>query len=172
MIFFSFPQDIEQLPMIYYTLSTVMLAGIREVLIISTPKDTPRFRDQLSNGSHIGMFISYAVQDAPNGLAEAFIIGKDSVCLVLGDNIFFLYDFAKLMFRAAKQKSGATIFGYDVTDPLRYKAFMNLIFGCKFVITDSGGIQEETTYLKIPCLTLRPNTERPVTINQGTNKLT
>ena len=112
-------------PMIYYPLSTLMLAGIKDVLIISTPQDTPRFEQIFNDGSHLGMNIEYAVQDAPNGLAEAFIIGKDfigndSVCLVLGDNIFFGHDFAKLVKNAANQKEGATVFGYYVNDPERY----------------------------------------------------
>jgi glucose-1-phosphate thymidylyltransferase len=112
-------------PMIYYPLSTVMLAGIQEVLIISTPEDTPRFKDLLGTGKDLGMQFEYAVQNAPNGLAEAFIIGKefigkDSVCLVLGDNIFFGHDFMKMVQNAAKQETGATVFGYYVTDPDRY----------------------------------------------------
>ena len=112
-------------PMIYYPLSTVMLAGIQEVLIISTPEDTPRFKDLLGTGKDLGMQFEYAVQNAPNGLAEAFIIGKefigkDSVCLVLGDNIFFGHDFMKMVQNAAKQEVGATVFGYYVTDPERY----------------------------------------------------
>jgi len=112
-------------PMIYYPLSTLMLAGIREILIISTPQDTPRFEELLGDGSSIGISLEYAVQDAPNGLAEAFIIGKDfigrdSVALVLGDNLFYGHDFAKLVENAAKQKSGATVFGYYVSDPERY----------------------------------------------------
>ena len=112
-------------PMIYYPLSTVMLAGIREVLIISTPQDTPRFEQLLGDGSKLGMRLEYAVQQAPNGLAEAFIIGRefvedDSVCLVLGDNMFFGHDFAKLVIDASQKKDGATVFGYYVTDPERY----------------------------------------------------
>jgi len=112
-------------PMIYYPLSTLMLAGIREILIISTPQDTPRFEELLGNGSSIGISLEYAVQDSPNGLAEAFLIGKDfigrdSVALVLGDNLFYGHDFAKLVENAAKQESGATVFGYYVNDPERY----------------------------------------------------
>lgn len=111
--------------MIYYPLSTLMLAGIKDILIISTPQDTPRFSELLGDGSDLGIHLEYAVQDAPNGLAEAFIIGKDfigddSVALVLGDNLFYGHDFAKLVRTAAKQESGATVFGYYVSDPERY----------------------------------------------------
>lgn len=112
-------------PMIYYPLSTLMLAGIREVLIISTPQDTGRFEELLGDGSELGIRLEYKVQDAPNGLAEAFIIGKDfvgddSVCLILGDNIFYGHDFAKTLQKCAKQEKGATVFGYYVKDPERY----------------------------------------------------
>jgi len=102
-----------------------MLAGIKEVLIISTPEDTSRFESLLGDGSSLGMKLSYAIQDAPNGLAEAFIIaedfiGTDSVCLVLGDNIFYGHELSKMLQKAAKLKSGAEVFGYYVTDPERY----------------------------------------------------
>ncbi len=112
-------------PMIYYPLSTLMLAGIRDILIISTPQDTPRFEELLGDGSPVGLNLKYKVQDAPNGLAEAFILGKDfigddSVCLILGDNIFYGHDFTKLLAEAASQKTGATVFGYWVRDPERY----------------------------------------------------
>ncbi|MBF9017759.1 MULTISPECIES: glucose-1-phosphate thymidylyltransferase RfbA [unclassified Oceanispirochaeta] len=112
-------------PMIYYPLSTLMLAGIKDILIISTPADTPRFEELLGDGSDLGISLTYAVQDAPNGLAEAFIIGKDfigsdSVALVLGDNLFYGHDFAKLVTEAATLKKGATVFGYYVNDPERY----------------------------------------------------
>jgi len=112
-------------PMIYYPLSTLMLAGIKEILIISTPADTPRFRDLLGDGSSLGLRLEYKVQDAPNGLAQAFVlgrefVGKDSVCLVLGDNIFFGHDFTKLLANARARTSGATVFGYQVADPERY----------------------------------------------------
>lgn len=115
-------------PMIYYPLSTLMLAGIREVLIISTPRDLPVFKELLENGSQLGMDIQYAVQEAPNGLAEAFIIGKDfigddSAALVLGDNIFYGQSFSKTL-KSAKERvekqGGATIFGYYVRDPREY----------------------------------------------------
>jgi glucose-1-phosphate thymidylyltransferase len=112
-------------PMIYYPLSTLMLAGIREVLIISTPADTPRFRDLLGDGSKLGMTLTYRVQPEPKGLAEAFLIGRDfigsdSVALVLGDNLFYGHSFGRLVENAAKQVQGATIFGYYVNDPERY----------------------------------------------------
>ncbi len=112
-------------PLIYYPLSTLMLAGIREVLIISTPDDTPRFEQLLGDGHALGMQLRYAVQDQPRGLADAFIVGRDfvgndSVCLVLGDNIFYGHGFIHLLERAVAQASGATVFGYHVHDPERY----------------------------------------------------
>lgn len=112
-------------PMIYYPLSTLMLAGIREVLVISTPRDLPVFEDLLGDGAQLGMRFSYAVQEAPNGLAEAFLIGadfigSDSVALVLGDNIFYGQSFSRVLKRAAERESGATIFGYYVKDPTAY----------------------------------------------------
>jgi glucose-1-phosphate thymidylyltransferase len=112
-------------PMIYYPLSTLMLAGIREVLIISTPQDIGLYQNLLSDGSHIGLSIEYAVQPSPDGLAQAFIIGekfigKDSVCLILGDNIYFGYGFQQTLLKAASIKSGAKVFGYFVKDPERY----------------------------------------------------
>ena len=112
-------------PMIYYPLSTLMLAGIREVLIISTPRDLPVFEDLLGDGSQLGMNFSYAVQEHPNGLAEAFIIGADfigddSCALVLGDNIFYGQSFSRVLRNAAERTSGATIFGYYVKDPTAY----------------------------------------------------
>ena len=112
-------------PMIYYPLSTLMLAGIREVLIISTPRDLPVFKELLQDGSQLGMDIQYAVQESPRGLADAFIIGEsfignDNVALVLGDNIFYGQSFSQVLKRAAERKEGATIFGYYVKDPREY----------------------------------------------------
>ncbi len=112
-------------PMIYYPLSTLMLAGIREVLIISTPRDLPIFEDLFGTGEQLGMTFSYAVQEQPRGLADAFIIGadfigSDSVALVLGDNIFYGQSFSKLLREVASRDKGATIFGYYVRDPREY----------------------------------------------------
>ncbi|MHB0896408.1 MAG: glucose-1-phosphate thymidylyltransferase RfbA [Spirochaetales bacterium] len=112
-------------PMIYYPLSVLMLAGIREVLVISTPRDVPMFRDLLGDGSKLGMRIDYAIQDKPRGLADAFIvggkfIGGDRVALVLGDNLFYGQGFTGTLERAAGHREGATIFGYYVKDPTSY----------------------------------------------------
>lgn len=112
-------------PMIYYPLSTLMLAGIKNILLISTPQDTPRFEQLLEDGRQWGIKIDYAVQEEPRGLAEAFIIGKsfiaeDSCALVLGDNIFYGHDFSNLLVNAVRKDSGATIFAYPVHDPERY----------------------------------------------------
>lgn len=112
-------------PMIYYPLSTLMLAGIREILIISTPDDTPKFRTLLGDGSQFGLKLSYAVQEHPDGLAQAFIIGeefigKDSVAMVLGDNIFYGSGLGHMLRQAAKNKNRATIFGYYVDNPEQF----------------------------------------------------
>lgn len=112
-------------PMIYYPLSTLMLAGIRDILIISTPEDTPRFTEMLGDGSKWGINLQYAVQPSPDGLAQAFIIGRDFVgndpsTLILGDNIFHGHDLVAQLQRASKQGDGATVFAYHVHDPERY----------------------------------------------------
>jgi len=112
-------------PMVYYPLSVLMLAGIREVLLISTPDDISGFERLLGDGSRFGMNLSYAVQESPDGLAEAFIIGEEfigdsSVCLVLGDNVFYGQGFSPLLRKAAQRKHGATVFGYQVRDPERF----------------------------------------------------
>jgi glucose-1-phosphate thymidylyltransferase len=112
-------------PMIYYPLTTLMMAGIRDILIISTPNDTPRFEQLLGDGSQWGLNLSYAVQTAPRGLPEAFIIGESFIdggncALILGDNLFFGYELPQELQQAAQANSGATIFAYQVTDPERY----------------------------------------------------
>lgn len=112
-------------PMIYYPLSVLMLAGIQEILIISTPEDLPSFEKMLGNGSHFGIQLSYKVQPSPDGLAQAFLIGEefigqDDVCLILGDNIFYGQSFSTQLARAAARTAGATVFGYHVNDPERF----------------------------------------------------
>ena len=112
-------------PMIYYPLSVLMLAGIKEILIISTPEDLPRFEELLGNGSDWGIKLSYKIQPSPDGLAQAFILGEefigdDSVCLILGDNIFFGHGFSDSLKEASKLKDGALVFGYSVKDPQRF----------------------------------------------------
>lgn len=112
-------------PMIYYPLSTLMLAGIREVLIISTPRDLPMFKELLGSGEEIGMKFSYKIQETPNGLAQAFVLGEefldgDSACLILGDNLFYGQNFSAMLKRAAATEKGACIFGYYVKDPRAY----------------------------------------------------
>ncbi len=112
-------------PMIYYPLSVLMLAGIKDILVISTPGDLPRFKDLLGDGSSLGIKLSYAIQQEPKGIAQSFIIAEDfiandSVCLILGDNIFYGYNLSHLLQESAKLKNGAVIFGYYVKDPGRY----------------------------------------------------
>ena len=112
-------------PMIYYPMSTLMLAGIREILIISTPRDIGGFETLFGDGHQLGLEITYAVQETPRGLADAFIvgeefIGKDNVCLVLGDNIFYGYSFSERLMKAASREKGATIFGYHVANPREF----------------------------------------------------
>lgn len=112
-------------PMIYYPLSVLMLAGIQEILIISTPEDLPNFEKMLGDGSHFGVKLSYKEQPSPDGLAQAFLIGEefigqDNVCLILGDNIFYGQSFSNQLARAAARQTGATVFGYHVNDPERF----------------------------------------------------
>lgn len=112
-------------PMIYYPLSILMLSGITEILVISTPEDTPRFKDLLGDGTELGISLEYAVQESPDGLAQAFIIGeefigKDSVCLILGDNIYYGKGLSKMLQQSAAKEKGATVFGYHVNDPERF----------------------------------------------------
>lgn len=112
-------------PMIYYPMSTLMLAGIKEILIISTPTDTPRFEELFGDGSELGLHIEYKVQESPDGLAQAFVLGEefigdDSVCLILGDNIYYGSGLSKMLQRAASNDNGATVFGYHVNDPERF----------------------------------------------------
>jgi glucose-1-phosphate thymidylyltransferase len=118
-------QPVYDKPMIYYPLTTLMLAGITEILIISTPRDVPLFKDLLGDGSKWGISLQYAVQPEPRGLADAFIVGADFVgndpcCLILGDNIYFGHDLTELLKRATAQREGATVFAYYVQDPERY----------------------------------------------------
>jgi glucose-1-phosphate thymidylyltransferase len=112
-------------PMVYYPLSTLMIAGIRDILLISTPQDTPRFRELLGDGKQWGLRLSYAVQERPGGIAQAFLVGRefigaDRVALILGDNIFFGHELVRLLERAVARQNGATVFAYPVNDPGRY----------------------------------------------------
>jgi glucose-1-phosphate thymidylyltransferase len=112
-------------PMIYYPLSVLMMAGIKEILIISTPKDISLYENLFNDGSHLGINISYAIQPSPDGLAQAFLIGEkfignDEACMILGDNVFYGYGLINMLKDAAKLKDGATVFGYYVKDPERY----------------------------------------------------
>lgn len=112
-------------PMIYYPMSTLMLAGIKDILVISTPTDTPRFEQLFGDGADLGLNIQYKVQESPDGLAQAFVLGEefirdDSVCLILGDNIYYGSGLSKMLQRAASKDNGATVFGYHVNDPERF----------------------------------------------------
>lgn len=112
-------------PMIYYPMSTLMLAGIKDILIISTPTDTPRFEQLFGDGAELGLHIEYKVQESPDGLAQAFILGEEfignhSVCLILGDNIYYGSGLSKMLQRVASNETGATVFGYHVQDPERF----------------------------------------------------
>ncbi|RAS23150.1 glucose-1-phosphate thymidylyltransferase RfbA [Paraburkholderia bryophila] len=137
-------------PMIYYPLSTLMLAGIRDVLIISTPQDTPRFEAMLSDGSQWGMNIQYAVQPSPDGLAQAFIIGRDFVgqdpsALILGDNIFYGHDLARQLERADSKDQGATVFAYHVQDPERY-GVVEFDNACRAVSIEEKPVKARSNY--------------------------
>ncbi|WIG98101.1 glucose-1-phosphate thymidylyltransferase RfbA [Myxococcus sp. SDU36] len=137
-------------PMIYYPLSTLMLAGIRDVLVISTPQDLPRFQELLGSGEQWGMRFSYAEQPRPEGLAQAFVIGRefvgdDSVSLVLGDNIFYGHGLSELVKRAASRASGATVFGYYVKDPERY-GVVELDAGNRAVSLEEKPLKPKSNY--------------------------
>lgn len=144
-------------PMIYYPLSTLMLAGIRDILIITTPHDLPLFQGLLKDGNHLGINISYEIQPRPEGLAQAFIIGEkfigqDSVCLILGDNIFYGYGLSAMLERSARLNKGAIVFGYYVNDPERYG-----------VVEFEDGDEEELKVLSIEEKPLQPKSNYAVT---------
>ncbi len=137
-------------PMVYYPISVLMLAGIREILIISTPTDLPQYKQLLGTGEQFGVEFSYAVQPSPDGLAQAFLIGeefigKDSVCLVLGDNIFHGQHFSEQLQRAAARPSGATVFGYWVSDPERF-GVVEFDAGGKAVSIEEKPLQPKSSY--------------------------
>jgi len=137
-------------PMIYYPLSTLMLAGIREVLIISTPRDLPMFRELLKDGSELGMSFSYKVQEVPNGLAQAFVLGTDFLkgepgCLILGDNMFYGQGFSAMLRRAAAIDKGACIFGYYVKDPRAY-GVVEFDDNCKVISLEEKPTQPKSNY--------------------------
>ncbi|TXZ06997.1 glucose-1-phosphate thymidylyltransferase RfbA [Vibrio mimicus] len=137
-------------PMIYYPLSTLMLAGIQEVLIITTPEDSNSFKRLLGDGSGLGIHLQYAVQPSPDGLAQAFVIGEkfigdDSVCLVLGDNIFYGQSFSKTLRSAAAREYGATVFGYQVRDPERF-GVVEFDYNMKAVSIEEKPVQPKSNY--------------------------
>jgi glucose-1-phosphate thymidylyltransferase len=136
--------------MIYYPLSVLMLAGIREILIISTPEDTPRFEQLLGNGEELGIKLSYAIQPSPDGLAQAFIIGEDfigedSVALILGDNIFYGHGFTSMLEKVASRTQGATVFGYNVKDPERFGVVEFDIYG-KVISIEEKPLEPKSSY--------------------------
>ncbi|MCJ7987224.1 glucose-1-phosphate thymidylyltransferase RfbA [Priestia sp. OVL9] len=137
-------------PMIYYPLSVLMLAGIKDILIISTPTDTPRFEQLLGNGNDLGINLSYEIQESPDGLAQAFLIGEkfigeDSVALILGDNIFYGHGFTKTLERAANRSEGATVFGYNVKDPERF-GVVEFDENGKAISIEEKPVQPKSTY--------------------------
>lgn len=137
-------------PMVYYPLSVLMLAGIRDILLISTPKDLPRFKDLLGNGRELGIKLSYAAQSSPKGIAHSFIvgrdfIGKDSVSLVLGDNIFYGGDLSSILLEASGLKDGALVFGYYVKDPQRY-GVIEFDKNCKVVSIEEKPVKPKSNW--------------------------